>query len=88
MLITIAKALSELACVVGSEVLVGGIVKQSLNANTNKVLKACGQVASFCFAGVIGTAAAKYADETIDEAVEMASKAVKGIKKAGGEDGE
>lgn len=80
--ITIAKAVTELACMVGSEVIVGGIVKQSLNGNTNKILGACSKVASFAVAGVMGAAAGKYADEMIDQTVEMVTKAKEGIQKS------
>lgn len=88
MWITIAKAVSELACMVGSEVIVSGIVKNSLNGTNNKILKGCGQVASFFVAGVMGVAAANYADETIDEAAETVTKAINGIRKAGEENAE
>lgn len=82
MWITLAKAVTELACMVGSEVIVGGIVKNSVNGNTNKVLSACSKVASFAVAGVMGAAASKYADEMIDQTVEMVTKAKDGIRKS------
>lgn len=83
MILTIAKAVTELACMIGSEVIVGGIVKNSLNGNNNKVLTACSKVASFAVAGVMGAAAGKYADEMIDQTVDICKKAMDGMKKEG-----
>ena len=73
---TITKAVSEIACIVGSEVIVGEIVKNAFRSGRkmNKVLKTCSKVATVCVAGVLGTAAGKYADEQIDEISEAVKK--------------
>lgn len=83
----IVKAVSELACVIGSEVIVGGIVKGALDAQSNKALKACGKIASICVAGVVGTAAANYADEMIDNTVQAVEKITDRTKDGGGNAG-
>lgn len=77
MLLTVIKALSELACVVGSEVIVGGIVKNATNPSANKILNACSKVATVCVAGVLGAAASEYADQMIDETADLVNKVVK-----------
>lgn len=82
MWLTVVKAVAEVACVVGSEVIVGGIVK-NVTPSTNKILAACSKVATVCVAGVLGAAASKYADDTIDEVVETVKKASNGLKKGG-----
>lgn len=82
MWLTVIKSVTEIACVVGSEVIVGGIVK-NIPANSNKILAACSKVATVCVAGVLGTAASKYADEQIDEIAETIKKASAGLKKGG-----
>lgn len=84
MFLTIIKAIAEISCLVGSEVIVGSIVKTAATPSKNKVLRACSEVATFCVAGVLGSAASKYADETIDEVAATVEK-LKG--KAGEENG-
>ena len=84
MLLTIIKAVSEIACLVGSEVIVGSIVKTAAKPSTNKVLNTCSKIATVCVAGVLGEAAAKYADESIDE---IAGAMKKLTDKAGEADG-
>ena len=76
MFLTIAKAVSEIACLVGSEVIVGEIVKNAFSGGkkVNKILDACTKVATVCVAGVLGSAAGKYADESIDEIAETVKK--------------
>lgn len=77
MFLTVVKALSELACVVGSEVIVGGIVKNTVNPSTNRILNTCSKVATVCVAGVLGAAASEYADRMIDETADLAKKVMK-----------
>ena len=74
MFLTIIKAVAEVACVVGSEVIVGGIVKNAASPSRNKALNACSKITTVCLAGVLGTAAGKYADESIDEIANTVKK--------------
>jgi len=85
MWLTAIKAVAEIACMVGSEVIVGGIVKNA-TPSTNKIFRACSKVATICVAGVLGTAASKYADDTIDEIADTVKKASAGLKKGGDQD--
>lgn len=82
MWLTAIKTVAEIACMVGSEVIVGGIVK-NVAPNSNKILAACSKVATVCVAGVLGAAASKYADDTIDEIAETVKKASAGLKRGG-----
>ena len=84
MFLTIIKAVTEIACVVGSEVIVGGIVKNATSPSRNKALNACSKIATVFVAGVLGSAAGKYADDSIDEVVETVKKITKKEGEANG----